>query len=107
MYQNIREYMVTTVGYYDGRREKGTGNGTKTGYNIELVPQYMDVMVAWTNMYNNCDLDYLMQAFGRYFTSVSGFLDFAVNFFMWRFISDTDAILYTNLSSAIENGNKE
>ena len=39
---------------------------------------YMDLLVEVTNMWNECDFDYYMQAFAPVGTSLSGFLWFFV-----------------------------
>ena len=67
----------------------------------------MDILVSITNIYNECDLDYFMQSIGTAFGTVSGFLNFLTNFFLFRFLFDTDAALYTSLSTAVVNENKE
>ena len=71
-----------------------------------MAPKYMDIMVSITNIYNECDLDYFMQAIGTSFTTVSGFLNFLTNFFFFRFLFDNDAVLMTQLSTAIVNEDK-
>jgi len=58
----------------------------------------MDILVSITNIYNECELDYFMQSIGMSFGTVSGFLNFLTNFFVFRFLLDTDAVLYTQLS---------
>ena len=63
---------------------------------------YMDVTVMMTNLYNECDLDYFFQKFGKGLVSLSGFLDMLTNF-MFRFFSEDDAALYTALSTGLES----
>ena len=73
-----------------------------------MVPQYMDVTVGLTNLYNDCDLDYYMQAFSRPFTSVSGFLDILVNIsFRFLYGDTTEEALYESLSTAVSTDDRQ
>ena len=59
----------------------------------------MDLMVELTNLYNQCDLDYYMQAFAPILTSLSGFLWFLTSF--WSIvISDGEVFVYKGMSQA-------
>ena len=61
--------------------------------------QYMDLMVELTNLYNQCDLDYYMQAFAPIMTSLSGFLWFGTSLIS-IVISDGEVFVYKGMSQA-------
>ena len=46
---------------------------------MSQATQYADMTVELTNLYNECSLDYYMQAWAPLFTSVSGFLNIIVS----------------------------
>ena len=62
---------------------------------------YTDLTVLMTNMYIDCDIDYLMMKIGKAVVSLSGALDILTNF-LFRFFGTDDAQLYTDLSTAID-----
>ena len=66
---------------------------------MDNVSKWLDVTVLMTNLYNDCSLDYMMQQFGGYTSSLSGFLDLITNL-MFRIFADDDVTIYTNLSTA-------
>ena len=46
---------------------------------MDLSTKAMDISVEITNVYNTCQLDYIMQAWAPIFTSMSGFLGFSAS----------------------------
>lgn len=94
-------YLADRTLYDLGRQEKGNGEPTLTGYYLELTTMYADVIVIVTNMYIDCDIDYLLQKIGKSLTSLSGALDLLTNF-LFRFFGSDDQALYTSLSTAID-----
>ena len=77
------------VVYNMGRAEKGNGVGSVAGYWIYKISAYMDSVVEMTNIFNECDIDYFLMAFGTCVTSLSGALDLVTNF-MFRLFSETE-----------------
>ena len=61
--------------------------------------QYCDLLVELTNMYNECDFDYYMQAFAPILTSLSGFLWFITSLTS-IIISDGEVFVYKGMSQA-------
>ena len=76
LYRQLGEIKNYSTTYYNGRKQKGNGHGTNAGYKADVYVKYMDLMVELTNLYNQCDLDYYMQAFAPILTSLSGILWF-------------------------------
>lgn len=54
----VTEFYASDVAYNLGHEEKGNGAGTTAGYWLEKVSAYMDVIIATTNVYNECSLTY-------------------------------------------------
>ncbi len=102
MFNFVKAYTASEVAYANGRTDKGNGVSTVAGYWMDRIVLYLDVAVMMTNLFNECDLDYFFQKFGKGLVSLSGFLDMLTNF-MFRFFSDDDAALYTALSTGLEN----
>ena len=100
-YTYVSTHVADRTLYDLGRQEKGNGEPTLSGYYMELTTMYADVVVIATNMYIDCDIDYLMQKIGKSLTSLSGFLDLLTNF-LFRFFGSDDQDLYIGLSTAID-----
>ena len=79
LYRDVVEYTKTSITYDSGRAEKGSGEGSTIGFYLSQATQYADMTVELTNLYNECSLDYYMQAWAPLFTSVSGFLNITVS----------------------------
>ena len=93
------------VVYSAGRAAKGNGVGTEVGYYMDMVTQYLDLVVEITNVYNQCKIDYIMQAIGPWFTSLSGFLG-ALTSMLEVIISEDEVPTYTGISAAVYAGNQ-
>ena len=63
---------------------------------------YCDLIVEVTNMYNECDLDYYMQAFAPIFTSFAGILAFSISLLNVVISADT-VYVYEGMSAAAYN----
>lgn len=83
-----------------GRAEKGDGVGTTAGYYMEMITRYMDITVEATNLYNTCEMDYIMQAFGPILTSLSGFLG-ALTSLLEVILSADEVATYTGISKSV------
>lgn len=70
---------------------------------MDMINHYMDVTVLMTNLYNHCDINYILQKIGKAVVSLSGFMDLLTNF-LFRFFSSDDSQLYIDLSTAIDAG---
>ena len=57
----------------------------------------MDLAVEATNMWNQCDFDYYMQAFAPVFTSLSGFLWFLTSMTS-MIINESEEYVYLGMS---------
>lgn len=95
------EYTASTVGYDNGREDKGNGEATAAGAGMDKFVLYMDVSVLFTNLWNHCKIDYFMQKFGSALMSLSGALDLFTNF-MFRYLSDDDQTMYEELSDGLD-----
>ena len=95
------EYSASTVGYINGRTDKGNGEATSAGAGMDKFVLYMDITVLFTNLWNYCKFDYFTQKFGKAVMSLSGFLDLLTNF-LFRYLSSDDTALYEALSDGID-----
>ena len=93
------------VTYSAGRTAKGNGVGTEVGYYMDMTTQYLDLVVEITNVYNQCNLDYIMQAFGPWFTSLSGFLG-ALTSILEVIVDANEVPVYTGISAAVYAGDQ-
>ena len=69
---------------------------------MDMATQYMDIGVEMTNVYNKCDFDYYMMAFGPVLTSLTGFLGFFTSL-IEVIISDEEVAVYLAMSQAAYN----
>jgi hypothetical protein len=80
--------------------DKGQGNGTGFGYFFDKIENYMSLATGFTNVYNNCDLDYYMIAMSKATGNVSGAVNQVINT-LWR---TTDTSNYDALATALTAG---
>ena len=102
MWNDIQWYFASRVAYDNGRSEKGNGKGSVVGYYMDMITSYLDLLTEMTHMYNKCQLDYIMQAWGPIFTSLPGALGFLMSF-LSVLIEDTETANYTAMSAAAYN----
>ena len=94
----LKDEVTSDVNYIKGLTLKGQANGSSVGYWIDTMQKYLDLTGAFTDVYNNCDLDYYMQATSRAVSNVSGLTNQVVNTF-FRVYIDTD--IYAELATEI------
>ena len=64
-----------------------------------MITAYLDIIVMMTNMWNKCELDYIFQAYGGFFMSLSGFLGFGTSLLTVA-IMDDQVPNYQGMSAA-------
>ena len=89
--------------YYAGLKAKGQGTGFIVGYNIDKGMKYIDMLTSFTNVYNNCDVDYYMIAMSKATGNVAGFVNQITNT-LFRNFSAGDRENYVSLESALVVG---
>lgn len=100
--RNIYYEFASNVAYEKGRDQKGNGRGSFAGYKIAQFVAWLDILVELTNLYNECQLDYYMQAWAPMFTSLSGFLGIFTS--LWIVIIDEKEVPnYYGMSQAAFN----
>ena len=99
LYRDVTVSGHYSLDYFAGRSQKGNGEGTEAGYKADHYFKYMDLMVEATNMWNECDLDYYMQAFAPVFTTLSGFL-WIITSLTSIIINESEVEVYVGMSKA-------
>ena len=89
--------------YYAGLKAKGQGVGSPVGYNIDKGMKYIDMLTSFTNVYNNCDVDYYMIAMSKATGNVAGFVNQITNT-LFRNFSAGDLNNYKTLATALDKG---
>ena len=100
---DVSKSTASSAEYYAGLALKGQGSGSLAGFYFDNFQQYIDVYIDAVNVFNYCDINYYMRAFGKWF-SASGGVNQAINTF-WRFISTDDMQQYYDLSVAMMQKN--
>jgi hypothetical protein len=89
--------------YHAGLEAKGQGGGSPVGYNIDKGMKYIDMLTSFTNVYNNCDVDYYMIAMSKATGNVAGFVNQITNT-LFRNFSAGDLDNYAVLATALDAG---
>lgn len=78
---------------------KGAGDGTNIGFVFDQVQGVMDLTTLGFEFYNDCKLDYYLQAFGSNLQSLSGLANFGTTT-MFKLFNSGDTTL-TDLVTAV------
>ena len=79
VFRSTQLNFASQLAYSNGRGDKGNGEATTAGYYMDMITSYLDIIVEMTNLWNYCELDYIAQAYGGFFMSLSGFLGFGTS----------------------------
>ena len=85
--------------YAAARAAKGSGDGTHIGFLIQNASLYQQVLISGFDFYNNCNIDYYLQAVGVASQNVAGFTNIATNL-AFRVFSSSDTT-FTDMVDAI------
>ena len=83
LWTQLQSYVKSDAEYYKGLKEKGQAAGNSAGFALDKFEKYVDLATSFTNVYNECDVDYYMQAGSKAISNVSGFCNQLVNTY-WR-----------------------
>ena len=103
LYDQLQTYLVDDTLYLQGLLEKGQGSGTNVGYILDKGDKYISLFTGFTNVYNQCDVEYYVMAVSKAVQNVPGAVNQIINT-IWR---TTDNTLYENLSTALTNEDTE
>mgnify|MGYP000459929889 CR=1 FL=1 len=99
LYTNVTGTVATDAAYYAGLAEKGAGAGSAAGAALDRFTKYMNLVVAATNVYNFCAVDYYLISISTSVSSVSGGSNQLVNL-LYRFFDPAEEATYLQLSTA-------
>ena len=102
---NYVDAMYEYAAYKTATSEKGSGDGTKASFYLNNFILYNEAQILYFGLYEECDLDYFMMAFGNATQSVSGGLNTLTNF-AWRTYGGENSQNFTDLATAITGGDK-
>ena len=103
-YGDLEDSLLSDTSYYAGLAAKGQGAGSEVGYAFDKAQKYINMATITTNVYNNCDVDYYMEATSKAVGNVSGFSNQIVNT-AWRAYEDQTN--FNNLAAAVKTNNAE
>ena len=72
LYTDLKTELKSDVEYYAGLKDKGQGNGSAAGFQLQKGAKYIDLLASGVNVYNQCDVDYYMRALSKATSNVSG-----------------------------------
>jgi len=102
LYDQLKEYITDDSQYIAGMVAKGQGTGTQVGYILDKGEKYIDLFTSFTNVYNQCDVDYYMIALSKATSNVAG----AVNQIINTGFRTQDTQRYTDLAQAFTDSNE-
>ena len=83
LWNELIVYISSDTEYYKGLSEKGQATGNDVGFAMQKFEKYVDIATSATNVFNECDIDYYMQALSKAVSNVAGFSNQLVNTY-WR-----------------------
>ena len=83
LWNELIVYVENDSEYYKGLSEKGQATGNDVGFAMQKFEKYIDIATSATNVFNECDIDYYMQALSKAISNVAGFSNQLVNTY-WR-----------------------
>ena len=83
LWNELIVYVENDSEYYKGLSEKGQATGNEVGFALDKFEKYIDIATSATNVFNECDIDYYMQALSKAISNVAGFSNQLVNTY-WR-----------------------
>ena len=87
-YSSLVSNLESDADYLAGLAAKGQGSGSSYGYALDKFESYVDMATVSTNLFNECDLDYYLQALSKAVSNVAGFINQSINTF-WRMQEST------------------
>ena len=78
-YNQLLTNLQSDASYIEGLQAKGQASGTDAGYMISKIENYIDMATVSTNVFNECNLEYYMQALSKATSNVAGFVSQAIN----------------------------
>ena len=79
LWTNLKTNLESDADYLAGIAAKGQGQGSTAGYELDKIEKYIDVATGATNVFNECDIDYYLQAISKATSNVAGFVNQAIN----------------------------
>lgn len=86
--------------YQAGLSTKGNGSSTTAGFVMYQVQKWADVGTQFSDFWVGCNIEAYLTSVDKAVTSFSGAVDFIITFF-WRYFSEEDGELYTELTQAL------
>merc|ERR1719367_350365 len=83
LWNELIVYVENDSEYYKGLSEKGQATGNDVGFAMQKFEKYVDITTSATSVFNECDIDYYMQALSKAISNVAGFSNQLVNTY-WR-----------------------
>ena len=78
-YNQLVSNLESDAEYVAGLQAKGQGSGTSYGYAIDKFESYVDMATVSTNLFNECDIEYYLQAVSKAVSNVAGFVNQGIN----------------------------
>ena len=79
LWDTLQTSLESDADYYAGILAKGQGAGSPTGYALDKIEKYIDLATGATNVFNECDIDYYLQAISKATSNVAGAFNQVVN----------------------------
>lgn len=103
LYNELQAYIVDDTAYLAGLAEKGLGAGTEFGYMMDKGEKYIDLAISSTNVFNECDIKYYVNAVTLALSNVSGLVNQIVNT-VWR---SQDTSMYADMQTCVANSDSD
>ena len=81
-YNQLVSNLESDAEYVAGLQAKGQGSGTSYGYAIDKFESYVDMATVSTNLFNECDIEYYLQAVSKAVSNVAGFFNQGINTYL-------------------------
>jgi len=102
LYAQSVVYMTDDTEYVKGLIAKGQGSGTNFGFILDKGEKYIDLFTSFTNLFNQCDIEYYLVALSKATSNVAGSVNQIINV-VWRATEDS---LYDDMSTAMAADDK-
>lgn len=98
----LAKSLSSDADYLAGVILKGQGTGSSMGYQLDKFESYMDYFTVVTNLYNECDGEYYVQALSKSVTNFAGFANQLINIY-WRTTKDASEFEKMEVAFAAED----
>ena len=102
-YNTLVVDLESDANYLAGLAAKGQGSGTEYGYALDKFESYIDLATVTTNLINECDIKYYLEAISKATSNVAGFINQGVNTY-YRMQDDDQ---FTEMETAFANEDVE